>query len=125
MHMANEMVNVTLAMAAEVGDSDLALLDTEPRGWSDVNREEMLLSWEEHKFIDSLRAGYGQRLLKGKSMSEAVDRKGRRDPSFVNLLAESTTPFPLVYTGPTRLHSIPVFMVNESSHDGTVTVLDG
>ncbi len=116
------MVNVTLAMAAEVGDYDLALLDTELRGWSNVNREEMLLSWEEHKSIDSLRAGYGQRLLKG---SEAVDRKGRSDPSFVNLLAESTTPFPLVYTGPTRLHSIPVFMVNESSHDGTVTVLDG
>ena len=62
MYIANEMVNVTLAMAAEVGDYDLALLDTEPRGWNNVNREEMLLSWEEHKSIDSLRGIWAESL---------------------------------------------------------------
>jgi hypothetical protein len=127
--LVSEMINVTLKLAAEVTDFDEKLLQLKPRGWGEVNREEMLLSWENRRYIDGLRRGYGQDLLKAQAASltgEKKERKERKERKFTLpcLVAESTKKFPLIYPGPTPLHSLPVSLVNESSHEGTAAVLD-
>ena len=77
-NLGSELINVTLKLAAEVTDFDEELLQLKPREWGEVNREEML-SWENRQYINGLRRGYGQDLLKAQaaSLTERTERKER------------------------------------------------
>jgi len=109
------MVNVTLAMAAEITDFDESLLGKAPRGWPAVTRAEMLLSLKDRSLLTELRHGHCQPLLQKKTDVN----------NLMPLVKAKTTKFASSYTHPTKLHSISCFHVNEASHEGTAKVLDG